>query len=392
MNILLQVCVSSSHHNNSRLICFSEEVTGVDLVRTQLQLFSPSTSLASLSLDGPPHAPRGHAIQLRVTAEDSSKSFALTPGTVKASDITWPSGHGVRIDTWLTSGPFSNDTLPEWTVGTEFDSLLAKIIVRGSDFEDMARKARRAARELRIRGKVKTNLDLLLGVLDHPDWISGDIDTTWLERNVNPVLTAGRAALELRRAVTGVPTSPEKAQRTRDNLTTAGTVTLQPGALFHLTLSPVGISDTTRHTLTLNSIAHNGFPERLSGMLQTTLSSTPLSFSLSQSSSAAVTSSAFELADPNDPSQITAPFTGKIIELHPALLAATNSELAEVRNIRKGETIVIMSVMKMESVIAAPNHGILRRIGKGIRIGAVVGEGMLVCILDDNTDVQMSRL
>lgn len=245
MNILLRVRVSSrsSNRNNSRLIRLLEEVTGVDLVRTQLQLFSPSASLASLSLDGPPHAPHGHAIQLRVTAEDSSKSFALTPGTVKASEITWPSGHGVRIDTWLTSGPFSDDTLPEWTVGMEFDSLLAKIIVRGSDFEDMTQKARRAARELRIRGKVKINLDLLLGVLEHPDWISGDIDTTWLERNVDPVLTAGRAALELRRAVVGVPTSPEKVQGTRDNLA-AGTVALQPGALFHLALSPIGISDT----------------------------------------------------------------------------------------------------------------------------------------------------
>ncbi|KAF9458933.1 hypothetical protein BDZ94DRAFT_1312835 [Collybia nuda] len=370
---------------------YLQEVTGVDLVRTQLLLFLPSASLASLSLNAPPHAPRGHAIQLRVTAEDSSKSFALTPGTIKASDINWPSGQGVRIDTWLIDGPLSDNTLPEWTVGTEFDSLLAKIIVRGSNFEDATWKAHRAAKELKIRGKVKTNQNLLMGVLRHPDWISGDIDTLWLERNTGTVLTAGNEALKSRRP-TVVRLTPHQDPTMQENLKTAGTVALQPGALFHLTISLVGSSNTTRHTLALNSIAQNGFPERLSGTLQTTLSSAPLSFSLSQSSSAAVSSSAFELAEPNDETHIAAPFTGKIVELHPALSATMNNGPIDTRNIKKGETIVIMSVMKMESVITAPYNGTLKRVGKGIRVGTIVGEGMLVCVLDGGTDISISRL
>lgn len=70
--------------------------------------------------------------------------------------------------------------------------------------------------------------------------------------------------------------------------------------------------------------------------------------------------------------------TGKIVELHSALAMDIGPERGQVR---KGDLLLIVSMMKMESVISAPFDGTVERIGKGIKVGVVLGEGMLVCVL-----------
>ncbi|KAF8055292.1 carboxylase:pyruvate/acetyl-coa/propionyl-CoA [Lyophyllum atratum] len=353
----------------------TEEIMHIDLVRTQLLLFTPSTTLASLSLASSLPLPKGFAVQLRLTAEDPSRSFRLSPGTLNPAAVVWPSGHGIRVDTWLLTGPFSVDAAPQWTISTEFDSLLAKIIARGNTFEETSQKANRALRELRIGAPISTNCNLLAGVLNHPDWLSGTIDTLWLERNIGETLS---------HTPTGA-TVPAPS----------GNALLYPGTLFQLTLSPSDdATSPTKHSLTLSSISHNGFPDRLSGILQTSLSQTPLAFSLSQSTSAAIASSAFELANPNDTSHVVSPLTGKIVELHPALVAAKEDVTNEHgRIVKKGETLVVLSVMKMESVVTAPYDAPVTRLGKGIKVGVVLGEGTLVCVLGStNPSALPSRL
>ncbi|EAU82890.2 carboxylase:pyruvate/acetyl-CoA/propionyl-CoA [Coprinopsis cinerea okayama7 len=365
----------------------TEEVNDVDLVRAQLQLFTNKT-LKDLNLDQPFPAPQSSAIQLRLTAEDPLKSFQLSPGTIRPSDVIWPAGRGIRIDTWLSNGPYAGST--EWIVGTEFDSLLAKIIVRASSFEEMNQKALRALAEFSVGSTVQTNLPVLAGVVAHPDWNSGNIDTLWLERNLQQVLDLGAKSTARTRS-TAIQSS------TTSNSTSTGgqaTAFLQPGALFHLTLSPTPSSGTpgptTKHTLTLSSIGQNAFPDALSGTLQTSLTPTPFAFSLAQSSSAAVDAGSFELADPNNPAHVGTPLTGKIVELHPALVDASKTaddtggdgDVGK-RRVRKGETVLVLSVMKMENSIVAPFDGYISKVGKGIRVGVVVGEGVLVCVVDD---------
>ena len=69
-------------------------------------------------------------------------------------------------------------------MGTDFDSLLAKFVARGNGFEEMTQKARRVVREFDISGggsTVRTNSAVLAGVVEHPDWLTGDIDTLWLD-------------------------------------------------------------------------------------------------------------------------------------------------------------------------------------------------------------------
>jgi len=292
-------------------------------------------------------------------------------------------------------------------VGTDFDSLLAKIIIKGHSFDEMTQKARRALRELYIagpEGKVKTNVAVLAGVLDHTDWLSNNIDTLWLERNLKSVLELGELAIGSRsRATDGNSVIKFNSEATSSSGGSGMTI-LQPGTLFHLTLSPEseGSSVTPlveKHNLTLASIGTNAFPEKLSGTFLSSFSSkhsTPVAFELTQSNSAAVSSSQFELANPNDPSHVVSPMTGKVVELHPAFDALNDDNALDGKSqipaarVRKGEALLVLSVMKMESLVVVPSDGYLVRGGKGVKVGVVLGEGMLVCVIGH--DMLHSRL
>jgi acetyl-CoA carboxylase, biotin carboxylase subunit len=135
----------------------TELVTGVDLIAAQLTGELPEFSA------------RGHALELRLTAEDPDKKFMPSPGTV--TDVRWPAGPWVRVDTWLEPGV---------TVPPFYDSLLAKLIVWGPDRAACVARARRALRAVRVDG-VKTTAPLLARLLDE-DWFArGDFHTTTLE-------------------------------------------------------------------------------------------------------------------------------------------------------------------------------------------------------------------
>jgi len=378
---------------------FLEEIMNIDLVRTQLLLFCPSSSktLSSLLLSDPPPVSSFTAIQLRLTAENPRNGFSLSTGTISSSALQWPAGRGVRVDTWLSSSSFQS--LSGWSVGTDFDSLLAKIIVRDESFEKATHKARRALHEFTLapNSKIKTNIDVLAGVMEHPDWKSDTINTFWLERNLEAVLSLGESVIGARnKDVVKLQAMPDLHQRSADgsNAMLGMNTLLQPGSLFHLTLTPASSSpscsssgsfESKKHLLTLASITHNAFPQRLSGVLQSTLSSTPLAFSLSRSTSAVINSGGFEPADLNDPLQVAAPLSGKITEVHSTLKAADTGG----KKVKKGETLVVLSAMKMETVVSAPHDGIIEKVGKGLKTGVIINEGMLICVV---RPVGISRL
>ena len=146
MNTRIQV-----EHPVTELVC------GVDLVAAQLT--------GSL----PEFEPRGCALELRLNAEDPAKKFLPSPGVV--SDVRWPAGPWVRVDTWLEPGV---------EVPPFYDSLLAKLIVWGPDRATCLARARRALRELHVEG-VKTTAPMLATLLDEDWFIRGDFHTTTLE-------------------------------------------------------------------------------------------------------------------------------------------------------------------------------------------------------------------
>jgi acetyl-CoA carboxylase biotin carboxylase subunit len=137
----------------------TELIHGIDLVEQQLRIASglaPSVEL--------PTPISGHAIELRINAEDP-KRFLPGPGRVTA--WTEPAGDGVRVDAGYANGT---------TVTPFYDSLMAKLIVYGSDRADAIEKARAAVQGFEIAGP-KNNLPFFAELLDNAEFLSGDYDT-----------------------------------------------------------------------------------------------------------------------------------------------------------------------------------------------------------------------
>ncbi len=144
----------------------TEAVTGLDMVKLQLHV------AAGGSLEGEPPAPKGHAIEARLNAEDPAMGFAPTPGRVQLLDLA--SGPGIRIDRGISTG----DVIPP-----DFDSMVAKVIAHGRDRNEAIARLRRALRESTVLIEDgTTNRAFLLALLDRPEFRSGEVDINWLDR------------------------------------------------------------------------------------------------------------------------------------------------------------------------------------------------------------------
>ncbi len=144
----------------------TEMVTGIDLVRQQLLV------AAGEPLDLGDVSPRGHAIEMRINAEDPFRNFMPTPGRIV--EYREPAGFGVRVDSWMRPGA---------AVSQYYDNLLAKLVVWGRDRDEAIERARRALGEYHITG-VATTIPAHRAVLDHPDFLASRHHTTWLEDEV----------------------------------------------------------------------------------------------------------------------------------------------------------------------------------------------------------------
>ena len=145
----------------------SELVAGIDLVHAQLGIAGGAT-LAELGLERAGES--GHAIQVRINAEDPSNSFMPAPGTL--ARFAPPLGPGVRVDTHVFEG---------YQIPPYYDSLIAKIIVWAEDRPRAIARAVRALEELVIEG-VPTTRELAIDILRHESFAAGEYTTTFLER------------------------------------------------------------------------------------------------------------------------------------------------------------------------------------------------------------------
>ena len=146
----------------------TEATTGIDIVKLQLHIAAGGT-LAEIGPAEPPAY--GHAIEARLTAEDPERDFAPAPGLIE--HLALPSGPGIRVDTGVAPG----DVIPP-----QFDSMIAKVIAWGRDRAEARARLSRALRQTStvIQGGT-TNKAFLLDLLDRPDFVRGEVDTTWLD-------------------------------------------------------------------------------------------------------------------------------------------------------------------------------------------------------------------
>jgi acetyl-CoA carboxylase biotin carboxylase subunit len=143
----------------------TEEVTGIDLVKEQIRVAAGE----HLSVPQGDFRLRGHAMEFRVNAEDPV-TFAPNPGKIR--ELHLPGGPGVRVDTHIYR---------DYNVPPHYDSLLAKLIVRGKDRMETISRARRALEQFVVEG-VKTSIPLHRSIVNNEQFIRGDISTRFMDK------------------------------------------------------------------------------------------------------------------------------------------------------------------------------------------------------------------
>ncbi|MBW9149935.1 pyruvate carboxylase [Clostridium sp. CM028] len=152
----------------------TEMVTGIDIVQSQILIaedYALNSSKIGISSQEDVVL-RGYSIQCRITTEDPSNNFA--PDTGKIEEYRTGSGFGIRLD--------GGNGFAGAVISPYYDSLLVKNISWSRTFQDAIRKSIRAVEETRITG-VKTNIGFLINVLNHPTFLKGECNTSFIEES-----------------------------------------------------------------------------------------------------------------------------------------------------------------------------------------------------------------
>ena len=214
----------------------TELVTGIDLVVAQLKIAAGEP----LGLTQEDIVSRGHAIEIRVNAEDPAGGrFMPKPGQINR--LVLPAGYGVRVDAGYDVG----DTVSEF-----YDGLVAKIICWGRDRPDAIARTRRALAEFAVNG-ISTTVPAQQFILEHPDFVADRHDTRWLEERVTwPELPSA----DVPEVVRDHESSAEREAADRSVVQVAGRryriPASMPGGVSERTAVPVaarsGLQDSTR--------------------------------------------------------------------------------------------------------------------------------------------------
>ena len=143
----------------------SEMVTGIDIIKEQINIaFTGDTALKQTDIK-----PRGHAIECRINAEDASKNFQPSPGTI--SMCHQPSGFRTRVDGSIFQG---------YKVTPYYDSMVCKLICHGRNRTEAIQRMKRSLDEFVIEG-ITTTIGLHKKLLNHPKFVKSDFNVSWLD-------------------------------------------------------------------------------------------------------------------------------------------------------------------------------------------------------------------
>ncbi|KAK5704165.1 hypothetical protein LTR97_003178 [Elasticomyces elasticus] len=348
----------------------TESICSVDIVKAQLCLAQGASfenaGLAGLGQD-PLAAPGMHSIQLRITAEDPAKNYSLSIGKIQA--FRFPSGNGVRVDTALLNGAPA-------VVSSDFDSVIAKIIVTARTWHDAVSKAQRALEDTSVIG-ITTNIALLRAIVNHADFNAGVCDTQWLEARHDELLQQSQTLAKRPDPFHGLA-APQAL--------TAGTAAVSNAApmfrkddAWSIELRPLSAAQTSTrpHHLQLAKVIRNDFPTNFAAdILFTVPGSDPIPFRMdmqSTSTSASATSSQHKQGSRSDPSHVILPISGKLVEI-----------LVDVGDmVKKDDPICVVKQMKMEIEIRSHKAGLVTWLTEA-EDNEDVAEGMLAAIVGDD--------
>jgi acetyl/propionyl-CoA carboxylase alpha subunit/acetyl-CoA carboxylase carboxyltransferase component len=274
----------------------TEEITGIDLVKVQLEIAAGATLLDLDLIQASIPAPRGTALQARVNMETMASDGTARPAGGTLAAFEPPTGPGIRIDAFGYAG---------YRTSPRYDSLLAKLIVhaRTGGLQTAADQAYRALSEFRILG-VPTNIPFLQNILKHPDFLAGHAHTRFVEERIADLLA----------------------------------------------------TDTTVHRrLFFDAAAPGAKPGRAGVKVD---ASDPLavlvhgregSSSVAEETFLAPTPTVDDIATPEGAVPLAAPMQGTVVSI----------TITEGSPVRAGQPVLVMEAMKMEHEILAPASGIL---------------------------------
>lgn len=358
----------------------SESIAGTDLVHEQLLLAQGMTDhTANLPTKADASPPSKFSVQLRLCAEDPTMDFSLSTG--KITEARLPSGNGVRVDTHIMRGA---------VVGSDFDNLLAKIIVTASTWPSVVAKARRALEDTEIVG-VKTNLGLLRAIVADHAFESGKTDNQWLEKNVQRLLGIGeRIGERIQQLSSNLPAVDDAVSRSSGG-GAMGSLMLRKGNAWSLSLSPVEASKekVQSHQLRIDKVLRNDFPDTLSAEVSVSTSGAGLQkFKMSLESTSgpqATLNSRHRKGDVSNRTHVMVPMNGKLVEML----------VEEGEEVQKGQVMAFVRQMKMELEVRSPRSGIVTwALELEDEEGDDVEQGVLLAVLEDvhSTDARTHKL
>ncbi len=297
----------------------TEEVTGIDLVRVQLELAS-GRSLSDLGLQKEAlPKPRGLAMQLRINMETMNADGSARPAGGVLAAFEAPSGPGTRVDTFGYVGYRTNP---------RYDSLLAKLIVHTSSnlLADAAAKAYRALCEFKVKG-AQTNIPFLQTLLQNEEFLAGHGHTRFIEEHIATLLSA----------------EDENHQR----------LYFEPAT----TPAPNGVGARIDSKDPLAILIHGKIDSRISTASAMQNSLPELAYN--------------DIAGPEGTVPISAPMQGTIVSI----------TVSEGEPVQVGQQVLVMEAMKMEHVITSEVNGYLRSVN--VARGDTVLEGYPLAFIEE---------
>ncbi|MEU4652142.1 acetyl/propionyl/methylcrotonyl-CoA carboxylase subunit alpha [Nocardia fluminea] len=365
----------------------TEQTTGLDLVRLQLQVAS------GLPLPANQPALRGHSIEVRLYAEDPAHDWQPQSGPVHKLEIPFAAGEftvldqpGVRLDSGVVD---------ESVVGVHYDPMLAKVISYAETRAEAAHLLATALQRAKIHGLV-TNRDLLVRVLRHPAFLAGDTDTAFFATHDLAVLSAPLVS-EADEALSIVAAALADSAANRSTSRLAG---LTPSGWRNLSSLPqtksyesraTGINEV-RYRFTRTGIAvegHDGLelisvaPDRVVLGVPGERGSVRRQFEIARYGDLVAIDSPLgpvavrRLPRFTDPSEqvaagsLLAPMPGSVIRLG----------AAEGDHVVQGQPILWLEAMKMEHTIAAPATGVLSALN--VTVGQQVEVGTVLAVVEE---------
>lgn len=274
----------------------------------------------------------------------------------------------MRVDTALVHGAPAS-------VSADFDSVVAKLVITSSRWEDVVAKAKRALDDASIVG-VKTNIAMLKAIVAHPSFQAGACDTQWLEATHDELLARSKQVTSRRQDPLHGLVPPRSASSTVAASSAQSTLFRKDDA-WSLSLTPADSSkEQQQHHLQLNRVLRNDFPSSLAAeVTYTAPSAQSRAFTLDMratNASASALNSQHRHGSRENPTHVIIPFSGKLVEV-----------LVDVGDvIKKDDVICVVKQMKMELEVRSHKAGVVSFVTEA-EDNEDVAEGLLAAIVDD---------